>query len=277
MSSKPISNGDTASPPDPYATHFTLANLPYGVVSLPSTPQKHQIATCLGSTVYILPSLLQCPHNHLTSPSPEANDALQQPTLNAFAALPRSTHVDVRTQLHSLLSQHAPDLATCPCRAAHHVSTVQCHLPLDIPDFTDFSSSRDHVLNAGEAATGVRRLPNSFLHQPVGYAGRVSSIVISGTSIRRPRGNYFSPKRDGSVVYGLSQKVDFELEVACVIGRPSAFGEPVDVNEADGHVFGFVLLNDWSGKFLPGCLNSLLLEADGCETDGGDSQGYSGA
>lgn len=127
---------------------------------------------------------------------------------------------------------------------------MKSHLPIQPQDFSDFSCSKDHVLNAGEAVLGKRELPPGFLHFPVGYAGRCSSIVPSGTVIRRPRGQFRSKKGDsGSVVFEASKAVDFELEVACVVGRGSEMGRPVKIEEADEHLFGFVLLNDWSGEF----------------------------
>lgn len=120
------------------------------------------------------------------------------------------------------------------------------HLPVSIGDFTDFSCSKEHVLNAGEAIMGKRFLPPGFLHFPVGYTSRTSSIVVSGTPVVRPRGQF---RKDGAVVYGPSEQMDYELEVACVVGKPSKWGESVHVKDADEHIFGLVLLNDWSGEF----------------------------
>ena len=132
---------------------------------------------------------------------------------------------------------------------AVNVSEVQYHVPVRVGDFSDFSCSRDHVLNAGEAVLGKRELPPGFLHFPVGYGGRSSSILAPGMDVRRPLGQYRSPE---GVVFGLSKAMDFELEVACVIGKPSNFGEPIDIDEADEHIFGFLLLNDWSARDIQG-------------------------
>lgn len=118
------------------------------------------------------------------------------------------------------------------------------HLPVDTGDFSDFSCSLDHVLNAGEAATGVRAEPPGFRYFPIGYGGRTSSIVASGQKILRPLGQYRTPS---GVSFGASKAVDFELEVACVVGRPSNMGIPVSAEDAEEHIFGLVLLNDWSG------------------------------
>ncbi len=92
-----------------------------------------------------------------------------------------------------------------------------------------------------------RVLPTSFEYFPIGYHGRTSTVVPSKTPIVRPKGQY----RDatGSIVYGLTQRLDYELEVAAVIGKASVLGEPVKIEEADDYIFGLVLLNDWSGEF----------------------------
>jgi fumarylacetoacetase len=119
---------------------------------------------------------------------------------------------------------------------------------LSIGDFTDFSCSRDHVLNAGEAVFKKRELPPGFEHFPIGYHGRSSTIVVSDTPIVRPRGQYRDP--EGNVIFGPTKRLDYELEVAAVIGKPSKFGEPVRIDDADDHIFGLILLNDWSGEFV---------------------------
>jgi fumarylacetoacetase len=118
-------------------------------------------------------------------------------------------------------------------------------LPLSIGDFTDFSCSLNHVLNASEAVFGKREAPPGFHHFPVGYTARTSSIVVSGTSITRPKGQFRDS--DGSVVYGPTRKLDHELELAAVIGKPSRLGESVKVGDVEEYIFGLVLLNDWSG------------------------------
>lgn len=158
----------------------------------------------------------------------------------------RAKHREVRELLQTILRRHQEgDVAAC----AISVADVTYHIPVTVGDLSDFSCSKDHVLNAGEAVTGIRQLPPGFPHFPLGYGGRCSSIVPPGTSIRRPPGQFRS--QDG-VVFGASRAVDFELEVACVIGQPSSFGEPIDIKDADKHIFGFLLLNDWSARDIQG-------------------------
>ena len=133
-----------------------------------------------------------------------------------------------------------------------------------IGDFTDFSCSKEHLLNGSEAILGVRSLPPSFLKFPISYTGRTSSIVVSGTPIRRPRGQFRS---GDDVVYGPTKQLDYELEVACIIGKPTKMGDIVSPDDAEEHIFGLVLLNDWSGLCTPcslqfrmqTCIGSYLL------------------
>lgn len=117
-----------------------------------------------------------------------------------------------------------------------------------VRDFTDFSCSREHVLNASEAVFGTRSLPSGFEYFPVGYHRRSSTVVVSGTGVARPKGQFRD--QNGKVGFGPTRKMDYELEVAAVIGKASVLGEPVGIEDADEYIFGVVLLNDWSGEFL---------------------------
>lgn len=100
--------------------------------------------------------------------------------------------------------------------------------------------------NAAAALNGTRTLPPGMLHFPIGYNGRPSSVVVSGTPVVRPYGQYYGASAD-EILFGPTQAFDFELEVACVIGKPSKLGERISVKDADEQIFGIVLLNDWSG------------------------------
>ena len=131
-------------------------------------------------------------------------------------------------------------LATCSATA----NTVTVHLPVSVGDFSDFSCSLHHGLNASEAVMGVRSEAPGFRHFPIRYAGRASTIVPSGTPVHRPLGQYRST--DG-ITFGESKALDFELEVGCIIGKASTMASRVSVEDADDHIFGFVLVNDWSG------------------------------
>jgi fumarylacetoacetase len=124
------------------------------------------------------------------------------------------------------------------------------HMPVSVGDFSDFSLSLNHNLNASLAVFGKEFLPPGFHHFPGGYAGRSSSVVVSGTPIRRPLGQSKSP--EAGVIFGPSKAFDYELEVACVVGKSSEMGKPVRISDALEHAFGFVLLNDWSARDIQG-------------------------
>lgn len=113
---------------------------------------------------------------------------------------------------------------------------------------SDYSCSLEHVRNAGRIVAKSDRLPPGFFHFPIGYHGRASSIYVSGTDIERPRGHYYSGNgTEKDLVYGPSQALDYELELAMIVGSPVEAGVGVTAVDADKHIFGFVIMNDWSG------------------------------
>lgn len=123
------------------------------------------------------------------------------------------------------------------------------HLPVTIGDFTDFSCAKEHNLNAGEMVMGKRFLPPAFHSYPLGYQGRASSIMVSDTPIERPVGQ-FKDKNDPDqkVITDACRALDFELEVGAIVGKPVGRGQRLKAEDADEHIFGFVIVNDWSGE-----------------------------
>lgn len=221
-------------------SHFSIDNIPFGIASSQSHPKK-TLATRLSNHVIFLDELAKVDK---PSVKEETISSFSGPVVNTFAALSKAQHSATRKWIQSVLAKSLEGLpSSCICP----VESATLHLPLDIGDFTDFSCSRDHVLNASEAVFGKRELPPGFEHFPVGYHGRTSSIVVSGTPIARPRGQYRDAQ--GKVVFGLTKRLDYELEVAAVVGKSSTLGEPVSIGDADDHIFGLLLLNDWSGGF----------------------------
>ena len=172
-------------------------------------------------------------------------NATYQPTLNDFASLGRPASRSVRAAIQRAFepgSGYAP-----PQGAVVPISEAELHMPVHIGDFTDFSCSKDHVVNAGEAVFGKRVLPPGFPHFPLGYGGRSSSIVTSGTPVRRPLGQYRSKNDPTIVEFGPCRELDYELELGCIIGKPVKLGDIATAADADEHIFGVVLLDDWSG------------------------------
>ncbi|KAH8726898.1 hypothetical protein GQ44DRAFT_612962 [Phaeosphaeriaceae sp. PMI808] len=230
-----------------YASHFTLANIPYGIASSPKHPSPGA-ATRIHNTIIFLSDLSTTTPFTQISTTPPLKTILALPTLNTLAALPPQTLSHLRTAIKAAYEQnlHVPH--------AEHVEDVTLHLPVSIGDFTDFSASVAHVLNAGEAVMGKRELPPAFHAYPVGYAGRSSSICVAPTDVVRPLGQYIesyaAPEK--KVIFGASRGLDYELEIGAVIGVPVGEGTGLHARDVDEHVFGFVLVNDWSARDIQG-------------------------
>ncbi|MCC6421822.1 MAG: fumarylacetoacetase [Gemmataceae bacterium] len=228
-------------------SHFPIQNLPYGVFRDDGGPER--IGVALGDFVLDLAVLDE--FGFLDTLPSDVRRALRQDRLNAFASLGRQVWQAARATLSRLLSAAEPTLrdnrALCD-RALiprHHVQMV---LPFHIGDYTDFYSSREHATNVGTMLRGAdNALQANWLHLPVAYHGRSSSVVVSGTDLRRPLGQ---TKADDAAAptFGPSRAVDFELEMGVFVGPGNDLGQPVPVDEAPGHLFGMVLVNDWSAR-----------------------------
>jgi fumarylacetoacetase len=131
----------------------------------------------------------------------------------------------------------------------YKMEDVKMLLPIKIGDYTDFYSSKEHATNVGmmfrDPANAL--LPN-WLHLPVGYHGRSSSIVVSGTPLHRPKGQMLPPEGGETPIFGTSKRVDFELEMAFVIGKSSELGDSISTEDANDYIFGLMLFNDWSAR-----------------------------
>eukprot|EP00118_Oscarella_pearsei_P025052 m.307386 g.307386 ORF g.307386 m.307386 type:complete len:422 (+) comp42223_c0_seq1:44-1309(+) len=227
--------------------HFPIQNLPYGVFSTPSNP-THRIGVAVGSMILDLSAA----KGLFTGPvMSKENSVLEQSTLNGFMALGKSAWAETRETLQRILSSSEGvlrDDAGLRSRALVSQSEAQMHLPAAIGDYTDFYSSREHATNVGTMFRGPENalMPN-WLHLPVGYHGRASSVVISGTPLHRPCGQ-IKPKEDEPPVFGPCKLLDIELEMACFVGPANDLGCPVPVETADDHIFGMVVMNDWSAR-----------------------------
>ncbi|XP_028258483.1 fumarylacetoacetase [Parambassis ranga] len=226
---------------------FSFHNLPYGIFSTADNP-KHRIGVAIGDQILdlsVVKSLFQGPVMS------QHQDVFDQPTLNAFMALGYEAWSEARQTLRVLLSARESTLrddVSLRSRAFVHQSAATMHLPADIGDYTDFYSSRDHATNVGIMFRGKENalMPN-WLRLPVGYHGRASSVVVSGTPIRRPSGQ-MRPDQTKPPVFGPSKQLDIELEMAFFVGGGNQLGEPIPINKAHQHIFGMVLMNDWSAR-----------------------------
>jgi len=173
-------------------------------------------------------------------------NTLLSTTLNSFISLGKSTTNKVRLllqkQLYSdgLLKKHADQLLI-------KQSEAQMHVPIVIGDYTDFYSSKEHAINVGAIFRDKENaLPPNWLHLPIAYHGRSSSIKISGTPIHRPQGQIMTS--DKGPILAPTKSLDFELEMAFVIGKETSSDEHVLVNKAEEYIFGMLLFNDWSAR-----------------------------
>lgn len=223
-------------------SHFPIQNLPYGIFSTDADNRK-RAGVAIGDFVLDLAAL---------ESSGLLNTAyFDSDTLNTFMAAGKSEWKSVRATLQSLLSADNPalrDNASLRSRALIPMTDVTMHLPARIGDYTDFYSSRQHATNVGmmfrDPANAL--LPN-WLHIPVGYHGRSSSVIVSGTPVRRPMGQ--TKADDASApTFGPCRLLDFELEMGFFIGPGNTIGQPISTNEAPDHIFGLVLVNDWSAR-----------------------------
>lgn len=231
----------------PANCHFPIQNLPYGVFST-RNEARPRIGVAIGNHILDLSKVA-----HLfTGPHLSANhDALKSETLNKFMSLGRSAWKEARETLQSILSADQAilrDDAELQAKCLVLQSDAVMHLPAAIGNYTDFYSSIDHARNVGTMFRGAENalMPN-WLHLPVGYHGRASSVVVSGTPIRRPRGQT-RPDADKPPQFGACKLLDFELEMAYFIGPGNQLGEPIPINQAREHIFGLVIMNDWSAR-----------------------------
>ncbi|KAK8017524.1 hypothetical protein PG993_013850 [Apiospora rasikravindrae] len=219
-----------------YTEHFSIANLPFGIASCSAYPEK-AVATRLCDLVIFLADLpLDC--------SDVVKSTLTKPTLNDLAATSKVELQQLRSSLKKALEDDV-----IVSKFGYKVNDVSLHLPISVAGFFDFSCSKDHVQNMEEAIFGKKGMPPSFLHYPVGYTGTSSSIVVSGTPVRRPLG---VTAAGGSVSFGPTKAMDYELELAAIVGKPTKLGDSVALEDADDHIFGLVLLNDWSARDIQG-------------------------
>lgn len=222
---------------------FPIQNLPYGVFSTALNP-KPRIGTRIGDWVIDLSVLDE-----------EKSFAKQfgffaDPTLNQFMGAGRKVWREIRQRLTDLLTSDNSPLRddVLKSRVFVPVEKVQMHLPVAIGDYTDFYASREHATNVGVMFRGRENalMPN-WLHLPVGYHGRASSVVLSGTDIHRPRGQVL-PANESAPQFLPSRSLDFELEMGFFIGTGNELGDPITADKAHEHIFGMVLLNDWSAR-----------------------------
>ncbi|KAI7999479.1 Fumarylacetoacetase [Camellia lanceoleosa] len=229
-------------------SHFPIQNLPFGVFK-PEPASDPRPGVAIGDHVLDLSAISSA--GLFDGPVLKSSDCFIQPNLNKFLGLGRPAWKEARATIQKLLSSTEPalrDNASLRQKALVPMDKVEMLVPIAIGDYTDFFSSMHHAKNCGTIFRGPENpIPANWFHLPIAYHGRASSIVISGTDIVRPRGQGH-PAGNSPPYFGPSRKLDFELEMAAVVGPGNELGKPIDVNEAADHIFGVVLMNDWSAR-----------------------------
>ena len=231
----------------PESCDFPLENLPYGIAKLSN--EKTVAVTRIGDTIIDLQSLSAL--NAFSDLKIDNADIFNQPVLNNFIELGKDLHVKVRERLQEIFgigSNNTELTEKIKQYSLYAADGVKMLMPVKVTDYTDFYSSIEHATNVGKMLRDpVNALLPNWKHLPVGYHGRASSIVVSGTEIHRPNGQTM-PQGAEKPVFGPSKMFDFELEMAFVVGKTTQLGESVKASEAEDYIFGFLLFNDLSAR-----------------------------
>ncbi len=228
---------------------FPIQNLPFGIGRHKDMPGPgYSAVSVIGNTVIVLSALQRLDYFHGIA-LPEG--IFEKEHLNDFITLGQPVWRAVRKRLSELFRSDNPKLRDNGAgrnKCLLDIKDVTLMLPVSIGDYTDFYSSREHATNVGSMFRDPKNalMPN-WLHLPVAYHGRASSIMVSGKNFHRPKGQPL-PAGAEKPVYGASKALDFELEMAFVIGKPTELGQSISTKDAREHIFGMALFNDWSAR-----------------------------
>ncbi|HEY4010169.1 MAG TPA: fumarylacetoacetase [Acidobacteriaceae bacterium] len=217
---------------------FPLENLPF--CAFQTDRGEQHLGVGIGDSILDLAELVRCG---------ELNDpACEQPTLNMLMARGREGNNELRSALTLMLSHAAhPGMIDKLKPLLRPMNNARFCLPVAIGDYTDFYASIHHATNVGKLFRPDQPLLPNYKFVPIGYHGRASSIVMSGTPVRRPSGQRKLPNEDAPT-FGPSRQMDYELELGAWIGAGNTLGDPIDIDAAEQHVFGFSIVNDWSAR-----------------------------
>ena len=222
---------------------FPIQNIPFGVFKI--NQEDYHIATIIGETIISIKNLEKEGYfNEINL----LKHTFQEPNLNKFLEHDKSIWRQVRNKIAEIFDIKNNFKTKILNQNILFDKNVEMVLPVKIGDYTDFYSSKDHATNVGKMFRDPENalLPN-WLHIPVGYHGRSSSIVISGTDVKRPSGQILN-KESNKPFFSKSKLLDFELEMAFITGKSNKLGESIDIKKAEDYIFGLCLFNDWSAR-----------------------------
>jgi fumarylacetoacetase len=239
--------------PIPPGSHFSLVNIPFGIISTESSP-KPRVAVAIGEHALDLAAFAAHDGFAALSTIQPFQAVFSEQNLNAFAALGRAVHSTVREYIQSIFAAETshPDILKNNSDLQKLVliplERVVNHIPFKIGDYTDFYVGLNHAVNCSRILRGIGGLQPNYKQLPVGYHGRASSVVVSGTPITRPSGQILENPQANAPIFSACRKLDFELELGCFVCKPNDMGEPVRIDKAEENLFGVVLMNDWSAR-----------------------------
>ncbi|MEZ5002052.1 MAG: fumarylacetoacetase [Chitinophagales bacterium] len=227
----------------PDNSDYTIYNLPYGIFK--TEGKKPRVGVAIGKKILDLHAVAKLGYFNKLSLPPKI---FRKKYLNDFIALGKPVWSKVRQRITELLSESNTELRQCAHLVLKPQEEAILLLPVKVGDYTDFYSSIEHATNVGKMFRDPDNalLPN-WKHIPVGYHGRASSVYISGTPIHRPKGQTLPPGAD-QPVFGPTKRLDFELEMAFIVGRETNPGQTIPIDKADDYIFGMVMFNDWSAR-----------------------------
>ena len=229
-------------------SHFPIQNLPYGVFQR-SDDEKPRIGVAIGE--YILDLSILEKEGFFNDTSLSETHVFSRSTLNDFMALGKKAWDEARHVISSVLRNDNPalrDNKELQRKCLVPQSAAKMCMPVSTIDFTDFYSSKYHASNVGAMIRGPENaLYPNWLHLPVAYHGRASSIILSGENFHRPWGQIL-PDNEKTPIFSPTQALDFELEMGFYIGVGNELGNPIPIDKATDHIFGMVLVNDWSAR-----------------------------
>ena len=224
-------------------TDFPVQNLPFGIFRTKGAAERFRGGVAIGDRILDIPACLEL--GLFDGRAREAAEACRQPALNALMGQGPGQWSELRAALSRLLRDDGP--ADVLHEALVAMDAAEMSLPADIGDYTDFFSSRNHATNIGKLFRPDNPLLPNYRHIPIAYHGRASSVRPSGTPACRPVGQ-LKPEGSEIPVFAPCARLDYEIELGFFVGAGNPLGSPIRLDEAEGHIFGFCILNDWSAR-----------------------------
>ena len=227
---------------------FPIQNLPFGVFRTADDDEPARVGVAIGDR--ILDVTAAHDEGRFSDKAEEAAEACAAASLNRLMAMGREPRAELRRQIADLLDAESPAWRAnrrLGDRILVSASEVQLLVPAEIGDYSDFYASVHHATNVGSMFRPDNPLLPNYKWVPIGYHGRASSIVPSGTAVRRPRGQVKPPDAE-TPAFGPTRSLDYEMELGCFVATGNPLGEPVPLEAAEDHLFGVCLVNDWSAR-----------------------------